>query len=296
MRISKSKSFQNIEDFISTLRPVHWVKNLLIFCAPYFFANSLVKIDDYLLGILSLNLVASSGYIINDYVDRNSDVLHPVKQKRTVTRNLLQFERIVLQSTSLLAVSVILASTLDFNFAIIVLIYFLLSLTYTLKLKKIFIVKVMTLPIFFLLRIVAGFEIGNLPISIYFLSFSYLVLIFISITKNQIDQIQMQNYPLTMPSTFAIKSKKWIVVSLIYSILLLFNGHLLQRQLVEHKILRHSLLLIPLTSLVILFIHCIKAIAIRERRLQEPIEIAGSSRFTVVIWMLILLLLTWIRF
>src|ERR1700753_448636 len=66
------------------LRPKDWAKNLFLFI-PLFFAGQLFHTEKYpslILGFIAVSLIASSVYIMNDYKDRESDKLHPVKCKR----------------------------------------------------------------------------------------------------------------------------------------------------------------------------------------------------------------------
>jgi decaprenyl-phosphate phosphoribosyltransferase len=76
-------------EYIAITRPDNWVKN--IFMVPgMLFALSIfhTKIDSLLiskiiLGIISICLVASANYVINEYLDKSFDKYHPLKKKRS---------------------------------------------------------------------------------------------------------------------------------------------------------------------------------------------------------------------
>ncbi len=68
--------------FVRAIRTHQWVKNLLLFVplitAHLFTSTTLVK--QTFLAFIAFNLVASSGYLINDLLDLNSDRSHPKKK------------------------------------------------------------------------------------------------------------------------------------------------------------------------------------------------------------------------
>lgn len=78
-----------LTDYIAIARPDNWVKNLFmvpgmlfalsIFHTP-FNAELLFKI---VIGIVSICLVASANYVINEYLDAGFDQFHPLKKKRS---------------------------------------------------------------------------------------------------------------------------------------------------------------------------------------------------------------------
>ncbi|SEB09086.1 UbiA prenyltransferase family protein [Pedobacter hartonius] len=78
-----------LREYIAIARPDNWVKNvfmfpgmlfaLSIFQTP-FTAGLALKI---LIGIISICLVASANYVINEYLDKGFDKYHPLKNKRS---------------------------------------------------------------------------------------------------------------------------------------------------------------------------------------------------------------------
>nr|WP_121273052.1 UbiA prenyltransferase family protein [Pedobacter schmidteae] len=78
-----------IGEYIAIARPDNWIKNvfmvpgmlfaLSIFHTP-FTAGLAIKI---VLGIISICLVASANYVINEYLDKGYDKYHPLKKKRS---------------------------------------------------------------------------------------------------------------------------------------------------------------------------------------------------------------------
>jgi 4-hydroxybenzoate polyprenyltransferase len=75
-------------NFYSILRIEHWFKNIIIF--PGIIAAAILKKNvifneslflEIILCIISTSLIASSNYLINEYLDRKEDKYHPIKKK-----------------------------------------------------------------------------------------------------------------------------------------------------------------------------------------------------------------------
>lgn len=73
------------------MRVHQWVKNLFVFL-PIFFAAKILDVDllgKSIIGFIAFSLVASSVYILNDYMDIEADRLHPEKKKRPLASGAL---------------------------------------------------------------------------------------------------------------------------------------------------------------------------------------------------------------
>ena len=98
----------------SLIRPYQWLKNLLIF-SPLFFSgkffeyNSLYKVA---LGTLCFCFLSSTGYIMNDWVDRKRDRFHPGKKNRPLSSGIVTgYEAIGLSILLLIVAGIILVTT-----------------------------------------------------------------------------------------------------------------------------------------------------------------------------------------
>ena len=72
--------------FLETIRVRQWYKNLLVLL-PIIFVGELFDVSALLLtfvGFLSLSLVSSSGYIVNDIIDREHDRNNPEKKDKLI--------------------------------------------------------------------------------------------------------------------------------------------------------------------------------------------------------------------
>ncbi len=143
---------------INTIRPKQWAKNLFIFTALIFDR----KLTDTqallhtLAGAVLFSLVASAVYIFNDIADREADQQHPTKKNRPIASGKLTIKAAWSIGIILLLISLPLAYLLSPAFLAICIIYFILNLAYTTKLKHIPLIDVLVLASFYLLRVISG--------------------------------------------------------------------------------------------------------------------------------------------
>ena len=72
--------------YITLMRPKHWIKNSFIFL-PLFFSGEVFVLDKLLsclAGFTAFSFIASAVYIINDYMDAEADKKHPTKCTRPI--------------------------------------------------------------------------------------------------------------------------------------------------------------------------------------------------------------------
>ncbi|MGV0947849.1 UbiA prenyltransferase family protein [Empedobacter falsenii] len=146
-------------NYLKLIRVNQWVKNLFVFL-PIFFSGNLLNVDLFIesfYGFLIFSFVASSIYIINDYVDIEKDKKHPEKKNRPLASGKISKQNALI----LFFFLVIITASLIFFFgnkqvAILVGIYFCMNLAYSFKLKHIAILDVMIIAFGFLLRVFVG--------------------------------------------------------------------------------------------------------------------------------------------
>ncbi|MGN0845521.1 MAG: UbiA prenyltransferase family protein [Kiritimatiellia bacterium] len=89
---SHARRHATIRDYVRIARLDHWIKNLFIM--PGFFAAYMLTVKtrpcltslalDLVVAFLATSLVASSNYVINEWLDAQYDRFHPVKKQRPV--------------------------------------------------------------------------------------------------------------------------------------------------------------------------------------------------------------------
>ncbi|MBN2048750.1 MAG: decaprenyl-phosphate phosphoribosyltransferase [Anaerolineaceae bacterium] len=143
---------------IKTMRPQQWTKNVIVLAALVF-DRKLLNFDaliETLIGFLIFCLISSAVYIINDLIDAEADRQHPKKKFRPIAAGDLSPRAAIIATILLLLFGLPLAFLVEPAFGIIILLYFLMQLTYSLKLKQQPIIDVMIIAAGFLLRVASG--------------------------------------------------------------------------------------------------------------------------------------------
>jgi 4-hydroxybenzoate polyprenyltransferase len=156
-----------IREIIQQLRPHHWVKNTLV-VLPLFLAHkwdNLSLVTDALVAATAFSLLASAVYILNDLRDVHADQAHPSKKHRPIASGRLPRALAGGMAPFLIAGSMVLAQTLPAEFRIWLLAYAALSTVYTLFLKRLVLIDVFTLALLYIIRLLAGGEATNTPVS-----------------------------------------------------------------------------------------------------------------------------------
>jgi len=165
-------------------RPHQWVKNLLLFVPILSSSQSLNEVLVIGLWIfVTLCMVSSSIYLINDIIDSSDDALHPIKSKRPVASGELPIPYAFIFALSLIATANILCIILKLPIQNLINLYFCYSLAYTVFIKKIFFLDVLSLAFFFSFRVFIGAIGFGLGSSIWLLSFIFTIFLSIACIK-----------------------------------------------------------------------------------------------------------------
>lgn len=171
--------------WLKQLRVHQWLKNCLIFVPllttgeftnPQFVALSL-------LGFVSFCLLASATYIVNDLVDLESDRGHVRKRNRPIAAGDVSLISAKLVAVMLFGLAFILASTINSQFVLVLITYLVVTLFYSLKIKRHIGVDVITLASLYTIRIIAGAMILGIHASFWLLSFSMFIFLSLALLK-----------------------------------------------------------------------------------------------------------------
>jgi 4-hydroxybenzoate polyprenyltransferase len=167
--------------WIKALRLHQWVKNVLIFL-PALLAHKILEatvLSECIGAFLAFSLCASSVYLINDLLDLSADRQHPRKFNRAFASGALSAQSGGGVAAVLFCSSVVLALLVGWKFAEVLGGYYVLTWSYSLRLKRAALVDVMTLAGLYTIRIIAGAAATDIRLSFWLLAFS--VFIFLSL-------------------------------------------------------------------------------------------------------------------
>jgi 4-hydroxybenzoate polyprenyltransferase len=141
------------------MRPKQWTKNLLFVYPALIFDGQLFQLEPFLRVFATfwlLCLISGSVYIINDLVDIESDRQHPRKKNRPLPSGELSIRIAQIAAVVVPLVALLLATLLTWRLTTILVMYLLIQLLYSFRLKHVVIIDVMTVASGFVLRVAAG--------------------------------------------------------------------------------------------------------------------------------------------
>lgn len=170
------------------MRPHQWMKNLLVFI-PLLAAHQYMHVASVMQAFLAFvvfGLTASSVYLLNDLVDVVDDRHHARKRHRPLASGNLSLLHgwaawpVMLLSAFLLAGPV---GGMPWRFIASLALYVVLTMAYSLRLKQVPIVDVLTLAALYTLRIIAGAAAIAVPLSFWLLLFSMFLFLSLAFIK-----------------------------------------------------------------------------------------------------------------
>jgi 4-hydroxybenzoate polyprenyltransferase len=171
------------------MRVYQWSKNLLIF-APVVFAHKFRETQlwwNCFLAFVSFCLLASSVYLFNDLFDLKHDRSHPTKKNRPMASGALPVQTGAVLAVLLLLLSIIPALFLPAKFFLVPLIYVVLNFFYSARLKRVPIIDVFVLTSFYVLRLVAGGLVTDIPLSPWLKLFSFFLFLSLAFLKRHTE-------------------------------------------------------------------------------------------------------------
>ena len=171
-------------DLIRALRPHQYVKNVLLLL-PLVAAHQfgLVPFLTVLLAIVSFSAAASCIYVVNDLLDLEADRLHVKKKSRPFASGAVPIQVGMLACVLLGLVALGVAASLNWAFFGVVVLYMSLSLSYSLKLKRMRWVDIFTLASLYTIRVVAGAAAAEIYVTGYMLVFIFPVFVTLGCVK-----------------------------------------------------------------------------------------------------------------
>ena len=158
---------------VRAIRVHQWLKNLLIFAAAAAAHRlSLAGLPQLACAFFSFSFCASSAYLTNDLLDLESDRSHARKRHRPLASGRMKLITGIALAPLLLVAGIALTFPLPPLFLLVLAGYYVLTLSYSLVLKRKLIVDVVTLACLYGVRLVAGGVAVGVALSPWFTSFA----------------------------------------------------------------------------------------------------------------------------
>jgi 4-hydroxybenzoate polyprenyltransferase len=171
---------------LAVLRPVQWVKNVLVF-VPLLTSHNVFDVPLTLAALrafVCFSLCASAAYVLNDLADINSDRRHPVKRYRPFASGELSVRWGLGLAIGLLMPAFALALlTLPIGFAGALGVYFAATCLYSFHAKRIAMLDVLLLAGVYTIRVIAGGLATGIVVSEWLMAFSMFLFVSLAFAK-----------------------------------------------------------------------------------------------------------------
>ena len=216
-----------LKTLLKLIRIKQWYKNIVIFLPLVFTFQFLILEAFYLtiLGFISLGLVVSGIYILNDIQDIKIDKLHPRKKKRPIAAGLVTIKQSKILFIIFLAAGFSLSSFLSLQFSFILFLILINNLIYFKWTKNIVFLDIISISMNFVIRVISGIILLDVLLSPWLIGGVFLVALFLGFMKRKNELQTLKEKAETHRKTLAyysVSSLNRILIT-IYSNIIIFE-------------------------------------------------------------------------
>jgi 4-hydroxybenzoate polyprenyltransferase len=179
----------NVTALVRLLRPKQWVKNTFVLAGILFGGqvHNAALLQAAALAFVAFSLMSSSIYILNDYLDRESDKVHPIKRHRALASGAVTPLQAACAAMVCVAISLTAAALADVRVIAIVLAYLAINCAYSVSLKHQAVIDVFCIASGFMLRILAGTWGIRIPPSGWLILTGMFITLFLGFSKRRAE-------------------------------------------------------------------------------------------------------------
>jgi 4-hydroxybenzoate polyprenyltransferase len=222
---------------IKALRPDQWTKNLVLFAGLIFAGGmgSRALVLHAVAGFLAFCALSGATYLFNDLTDLKRDREHPVKRMRPLASGRLPVGLAIVTAVVLAALGLVWAFSLHRNFGLVAAGYLGLNALYSIALRRMVVLDIMSIAIGFVLRAVGSVEVlrGPAPyteLSPWLLVCTFFLALFLALGKRRHEVLvlgdeaakhrpTLEHYPLPLiDALFGVVTASTVVSYAIYTI------------------------------------------------------------------------------
>ena len=176
---------------IKTGRPKEWIKNVFVFAGLLFSGNFNQGGDVFLAVVtfVSFCLISSAGYYVNDLIDVELDRKHPKKKFRPLAAGEISERMAMTTAPVLAAIAIAIGFLVNWQVGLMVVGYGVAQMAYSLGLKQVVIIDVMTLAGLFILRVAAGASAVDAHASEWLILCTGMLAAFLGFTKRRQEAV-----------------------------------------------------------------------------------------------------------
>lgn len=173
--------------FISQIRIHQWVKNILVFIPAFLAGAAIESFYICILAFFAFSFTASCVYIFNDLLDVQSDRKHSKKKFRPIASGSISIKSGAMLFAFMAFFAITLISQLNIVFQLCLIFYVLINFIYTTYFKKIPILDIFVLALFYIIRVISGAVAIPVDISNWLITFSAFFFLFLGGIKRWVE-------------------------------------------------------------------------------------------------------------
>ena len=184
-----------MKEYFKLFRIHQWIKNIFIF-VPLVFSKNLFNNELLFVvvaGFFEFCFASSVVYIVNDVIDIESDREHPVKRTRPLPSGKITKKSAIISAIILFAIILIFLPFFNLEFDIYLIVYIILNVFYSFKLKNIVIIDIFSIAAGFMIRIISGAVIINVEISNWLILTTMFISLFLGVMKRRSELVLVEN-------------------------------------------------------------------------------------------------------
>ena len=285
--------FNKLKNAYLTIRFQHCTKNLLVFLpviASHNFEYYFLKIS--FLCFLCMTAITFGTYFFNDIVDINHDRAHPLKKYRPIAAGELKiFEGFIIGAFLVLmslGFSMLINNKLFFTLCT----YLIISIIYSLFLKKIIWLDAAVLSSLFAIRIIVGNFGTEIPLSFWLLGFAVPLFFALALIKRLAEIINIGEVSKLIGRGYHSGDKLIVNSAIIFSSLICIVILLLYSFSESATKLYSSNILVSIVSLVVAFwLYRILSITNLGQMKYDPVLFALTDKISYIYGIVVIILL-----
>jgi 4-hydroxybenzoate polyprenyltransferase/phosphoserine phosphatase len=183
-----------VKALFKLLRIHQWAKNLILF-VPIITSHQLLNpavCFASLAAFFALSFVASATYIVNDLFDLDHDRAHPRKRRRPLASGVVSIPLGCAIAGVLFFSGVLIAFGLPKVFMALLALYVLLTLSYSISLKRVVLADAILLAGLYTLRLLIGHAATGIPLSVWLLAFAIFIFFSLALAKRFVEINDLQ--------------------------------------------------------------------------------------------------------
>lgn len=290
----------SILNILHLMRFHQYIKNLFIFIPAFFSFKFFDEVSIYnsLIAFVAFCLCASAIYIINDIIDAPLDRIHPSKSKRPIASGKVKPRVALLFALVFIVVGIFILLCLLPRVILPVVIYVLINLLYSFKLKHIPILDIFIIASGFVIRLFVGALAINTPLSEWIIVMTFLLALFLALAKRRDDVILYEASGEKMRKVIDGYNRQFLDIAMAISASIVMIAYILWSISTEVKLRLHSDYLYLTSVFVLAGIFRYMQITFVEQKSGNPSKIVLQDKFlqgVILCWLISFWILMYMR-